>query len=162
MDIAHEVQRFLTVTVLSVMLLVTSALSASATTGPTQFLGFPHYHVAANIARLYRGQYRIDHPVSSHLVGASLGIEINPYGFLQGISQFYGYDAHGFQTSWIATVYNFHLVARGVMEADILGQASKILLGRFYLTRSRSGNLAGRLVLGKTSYRIVWRKVNGG
>jgi hypothetical protein len=149
---------------LPLILALSSGQTARATTGPTQFLGLSRYHVAMKIARQWRGQYLIVQPQSAHLFGAALGIEITPYGFLHGIGQFYGYDAQGHQTSWVSTVYNFHLTSNHVMVADIMAQMSSTLLGRLFLTRLKSGDLVGQIALFPAMARlpIRWHRVNGG
>jgi hypothetical protein len=154
--------------VATVLLPLTLALArpttAHATTGPTQFLGLSKYHVPMKIAHLWTGQYLIVQPQTAHLSGASLGIEITPYGFLHGIGQFYGYDAHGRQTSWVSTIYNFHLTAHSVMVADVMAQMSSALLGRLFLTRQQSGDLVGQIALAPAMVPqpIHWHRVNGG
>jgi hypothetical protein len=140
------------------------AAPARATTGPTQYLGLSRYHVPMQIARQWRGQYLVAQPQTAHLSGAVLGIEITPYGFLHGISTFYGYDAQGHRTSWFSIIYNFHLTSHDVMVADILPQLSKAIMGRLYLTRLKSGDLVGQIALLPKFARlpIHWHKLNAG
>lgn len=108
---------------------------------------------------LYRGQYILTKAATgARLSGGELAIEITPYGYLYGVGQFYGYDSQGSQSSWTATLYNFHLSSRNVMIIDLLGQGGRPLLGRLFVTRGRSGALVGEINLGSRRYAISWRK----
>jgi hypothetical protein len=133
--------------------------AGSATTGPTNFLPLSRYHVPEKLMPLYRGQYILAGAAGgARLSGGELAIEINPYGYLYGIGQFYGYDAQGYQSSWTAVLYNFHLASHNVMIIDLLGQTGKPLLGRLFVGRTRSGDLVGQIKLGSRRYAIRWRK----
>jgi hypothetical protein len=108
---------------------------------------------------LYRGQYILAGAASSaRLRGGALAIEINPYGYLYGIGQFYGYDTHGHQSTWTALLYNFHLSSHNAMIIDLLGQTGRPLLGRLFVSRGPQGNLVGQIELGSRRYAISWRK----
>jgi hypothetical protein len=134
---------------------------ASATTGPTYFLPPARYHVASRLALRYRGQYILTTVArSAHLSGGALGIEINDRGDLYGVGQFYGYDAHGEQTSWVATLYNFHPVRHDLMIIDLVGPAGRPLLGHLFVSRNKHGDLAGQIELGPKRYSISWRKIS--
>jgi hypothetical protein len=54
---------------------------------------------------------------------------------LYGVVQFSGYE-QGFQSIWIATLYNFHQTKAKVMSIDVLAQTGSLLLGHLFLTRS--------------------------
>jgi hypothetical protein len=132
---------------------------ARATTGPTNYLPLSPFHVPDKIMPLYRGQYILAHAASrARLSGGELAIEINPYGYLYGIGQFYGYDVHGHQTAWTATLYNFRLAEHGTMVVDLLGPGGTVLDGRLYVVRAPNGNLAGQIELRSQRYAITWRK----
>ena len=148
---------------LGVLLLIAPG-SASATTGPTQFLHPPKYKVQSKLAKLYVGQYNLSSVVSSaRLSGAAMGIEVDDHGALFGIGQFYGYDAHGYQSTWVGTLYNFHVVAKGEMDIQIVGQGGKPVLGAMYLFRSSHGDLRGQIQWGANvagaRYTISWHKL---
>ena len=131
---------------------------AVATTGPTYFLPPARYHVG-KLARLYRGQYILQSVArGARLSGAAIGIEVNERGDLYGLAQFYGYDAQGYQTSWVATLYNFHPVAHGLMIIDVLGQTGWPLLGHLVVSRTKQGDLVGQIDLGGRRYAIRWHK----
>src|SRR5437899_2928478 len=87
---------------------------ALATTGPTNYLPLSPYHVPEKLLPLYRGQYVLARAArGARLSGGALAIEINPYRYLYGIGQYYGYDAQGYQTAWTALLYNFQLASHG-------------------------------------------------
>jgi hypothetical protein len=134
---------------------------ASATTGPTYFLPPARYHVASRLALRYRGQYILTTVArSAHLSGGALGIEINDRGDLYGVGQFYGYDARGEQTSWVATLYNFHPARHGIMTVDLLAPGGRPLLGHLFVSRDKHGDLVGQITLGPKRYSISWRKIS--
>jgi hypothetical protein len=138
---------------------MSSPLPVLATTGPTNYLPLSPYHVPEKLMPLYRGQYILARAArGARLSGGALGIEINPYGYLYGIGQFYAYDAQGYQTSWTALLYNFHLTSHGVMIVDLLGQTGRPLLGRLFVSRTKQGGLVGQIKLGSHRYSIRWRK----
>jgi hypothetical protein len=142
-------------------LLVPGPGPASATTGPTYFLPPARYHVASRLALRYRGQYILTTVTrSAHLSGGALGIEINDRGDLYGVGQFYGYDARGAQTSWVATLYNFHPARPGIMIIDLLAPGGRPLLGHLVVRRTKHGDLAGQIELGPKRYPISWRKIS--
>jgi hypothetical protein len=142
-------------------LLVPGPRQASATTGATYFLPPARYHVASRLARLYRGQYVLKTVArSTHLSGGALGIEINDRGDLYGVGQFYGYDARGEQTSWVATLYNFHPGRHAIMTIDLVGPAGRPLLGRLFVSRNKHGDLVGQIELGQKRYSLSWRKIS--
>ncbi len=133
---------------------------ARATTGPTQFLPNSPYRVANKYVPLYRGQYLLKTVArAARLSGAALGVEVNTKGYLAGVGQFYGYDAQGSQTSWTATLYNFHLTSHNrTMVIDLLAPAGRLLLGRLYVQRTNKGDLNGQIQLGRERYTISWHK----
>ena len=134
---------------------------AAATTGPTYFLPPARYHVASRLALRYRGQYMLTRAArSAHLNGGALGIEINDHGDLYGVGQFYGYDARGEQTSWVATLYNFHPARQGIMIIDLLAPGGRPLLGHLVVSRNKHGDLAGQIELGPKRYSTSWRKIS--
>jgi hypothetical protein len=140
-------------------LLAPGRAPVSATTGPTYFLPPARYHVASRLALRYRGQYILTTVTrSAHLSGGALGIEINDRGDLYGVGQFYGYDAHGEQTSWVATLYNFHPARHDIMTIDLLAPAGRLLLGHLFVSRTKQGDLVGQLELGARRYAIRWHK----
>jgi hypothetical protein len=117
------------------------------------------YHVPEKVMPLYRGQYILAKAArGARLSGGALAIEINPYGYLYGIGQFYGYDVRGYQTSWTALLYNFHLTSHGIMIIDLLGQTGRPLLGRLFVDRTKRGDLVGQIKLASRRYSISWHK----
>jgi hypothetical protein len=115
--------------------------------------------VVSRLALRYRGQYILTTAArSAHLSGGALGIEINDRGDLYGVGQFYGYDARGEQTSWVATLYNFHPARQGIMIIDLLAPGGRPLLGHLVVSRTKQGDLVGLLELGAQRYAIRWHK----
>jgi hypothetical protein len=141
-------------------LIAFSPRSALATTGPDQYLPPAKYKVSAKIAQLYTGQYIMKSVASgARLKGGAMGIEINNKGTLYGVSQFYGYDASGYQSTWVGTLYNFQPAAHSTMKIDILAPTGAPLLGTLSLSRSKQGDLSGQIALNKHTYTISWRKI---
>src|SRR5262249_44336152 len=105
-----------------------------ATTGPTQILTDSRYHVQSKVMILYVGQYVLKSAATAARIrGGAMGIEISDRGFLYGIAQFYSYDEQGHQSTWVGTLYNFHLTKAKVMIFDISGPSGGELLGRLFL-----------------------------
>jgi len=109
----------------------------------------------------YKGQYVLKSAApAARLRGGALGIEPNDRGFLTGIGQFYGYDAKGQQSTWTATLYNFHLTKAHVMIFDLLTPAGASLMGRIFVTRAKSGDIAGQIELSNGRFAIKWHKIS--
>jgi hypothetical protein len=136
----------------------------SATTGPTQFLPAPKFKVSGSLEAKFIGQYILKTVApASRLSGGAIGVEVDDdNGSLVGVAQFYGYDAQGQQTVWVATMYNFHELKSGKVAIDLVGPAGKPLLGRLNVTRNAAGDLIGNISLGNSStqYAITWHKIN--
>jgi hypothetical protein len=136
----------------------------SATTGPTQFLPSPKFKVSGSLEAKFIGQYMLKSVApQSRLSGGAIGVEVdNNNGSLVGVAQFYGYDAQGQQTVWVATMYNFHEVKSGEVIIDLVGPSGKPLLGRLYVTRNAAGDLIGTISLGSApqQYTILWHKIS--
>jgi hypothetical protein len=110
------------------------------------------------LAELFTGRYQLRSVARAALIRtAAMGIEINSRHQLYGVAQFSGYE-QGFQSIWIATLYNFHQTKHGVMTIDILAQTGSPLLGHLFLTRSRAGDLTGQIELAKGRFAITWHK----
>jgi hypothetical protein len=136
----------------------------SATTGPTQFLPPPKFKVSNALEAKFIGQYILKSVApQARLSGGAIGVEVDDdNGSLVGVAQFYGYDAQGQQTVWVATMYNFHELKSGQVAIDLVGPAGKPLLGRLYVTRNSAGDLAGTISLGSApqQYKILWHKIS--
>ncbi|MDB5057973.1 MAG: hypothetical protein JWO59_1445 [Chloroflexi bacterium] len=134
---------------------------AHATTGPTQFLPASRYKLASAQMAQYKGQYVLKSVApAAHLRGGAMGIEPNNRGFLAGVGQFYGYDAQGRQSTWTATLYNFHLTKAKVLLFDLLSPAGATVIGRFSGTRATSGDITGQIQLGTGRFAIQWHKIS--
>jgi hypothetical protein len=134
------------------------AAPVSATTGgpgPTP----AQYRVAPGLAQLYPGQYSMQSVAGgARLSRGQMAIDINELGYLQGVAQFAGYDARGFQTTWVAVLYNFHLTGPKTMTIGVYGPVNTVLLGRLYVQRTKQGDLVGTIALPRTRYAIRWHK----
>lgn len=133
---------------------------ASATTGNTAAAVVPaHYKVPRKVAVLYPGQYVLQSAAGgSRLIHGQLEFEINSLGYLQGIGSFMSYDNQGYQTSWVATFYNFHLTAPGTMTIEIFDVTGTHVFGHLYLQRTKQGDLRGQIALPKTRYAIAFQR----
>jgi hypothetical protein len=157
-------QRFLrgglALIVLSGALLMVAPPRVSATTGPTIALPPSRFKVALSVAKHYAGVYKMTAvPPAAKITSLALGIEVNTAGYLFGYAQFYGYDIEGYQTLWINVLYNFHQMPRGTMSIDLLGQGGGPLLGKLLVTRSKKGDLTGRIELTFGTWPISFQKI---
>jgi hypothetical protein len=136
--------------------------SASATTGPTQFLPDAKYKVNNKVELLYTGTYIVSHVASAaRLSGGAMAIEINDRGYLYGLGQFYGYDAQGHQSVWTGTLYNFHQIKSGEMIFDVVPPTGRgtLILARMFVSRAKSGDLSGQIELSGHRFAIAWHKL---
>src|ERR1700687_2611202 len=92
----------------------------------------------------------------ARLHSGDMSIDFNQLGYLWGLAHFYGYDTHGYQMSWLAYLYDFHLAAHGVMIINIYGQTGFPLLGYLSVTRLPNGDLVGNIAFGRSQYVIRW------
>jgi len=132
-----------------------------ATTGPSA--NFPKtFKVKSAFAGKFVGQYILKSiPAASRIKSAAIGIEVNSNGFLYGIAQFYGYDASGSQTSWVATLYHFKQVGKtNQMTFDLLSSSLTIVLGHMSAGAPSHGTLTGAIVLDGHTYPIVFHQVS--
>jgi hypothetical protein len=111
-------------------------------------------------AKLFCGHYALQHAsAAAHFTGGLLAIALNSQGVLTGMLQVYGGDTQHYATIWVATLYNFHVPAEGRLAADLFGAGYSVRLGRLMLTRTTTGQLAGRLSLGAEGYTVVWHRL---
>jgi hypothetical protein len=152
---------------LALIVLSAAGFRGTATVGATTggAIGPALYKVPYKIAVLYPGEYVLQSAASgAHITTYSGGIrshmliDFNSLQYLAGVAQFSGYDAHGFQSTWLATMYNFHLTAKDTMVMDLLGPANATLFGRMYLRRTKTGDLVGHIALPIKQYAIAWHK----
>lgn len=160
-----QLQRFLVgllvIVGLTGSLLTIAPTSVSATTGPTIALPPSRYKVALRVADLYVGSYELKSVApAARISTCALGIEVSNQGFLLGLAQFYGYTLAGYQDLWINVLYNFHLTAKGVMAFDLLGAGGSLVEGRVFVTRSKHGDLSGKIALPLGTYAISFHKVS--
>jgi len=134
---------------------------AQATTGPSA--NFPKtFKVKSAFAAKFVGEYTLKSiPAAAHIKSAALGIEVNNNGFLYGIGQFYGYDASGSQSSWVATLYHFKQVGTSnQMKFDLLSSSLTIVLGHMSASAPNHGTLTGTIILDGRSYPIVFKQIS--
>jgi hypothetical protein len=107
----------------------------------------------------YRGQYdlrSIDQ--RTRLTSGTIYITTEPDRSLLGLVQFYGYDGQGFQTSWLAVLYNFQPLAHNRMSIQLFTTAGQDLQDRLIVSRDAHGNLVGQLTMDGQRYTISWHK----
>jgi hypothetical protein len=136
------------------------ARTVSATTGNTTTTPVPAlYKVPRAVATLYPGQYQLKASASgARLSRGQMVIDLNPIGYLQGVASFFGYDAQGYQTSWVATLYNFRVIGPNKMSVQILDPLGTTVLGKMFWQRTAQGDLVGRIMLSKTAYSIRFHR----
>ncbi len=134
--------------------------TARATTGDSDTTPVPAlYKVPHAIAAEYLGAYSLQTAAKgARLSRANMELELNSLGYLQGIGSFYGYDAQGSRTSWIASFYNFHLIGKNKMTVEVFGPLGGTKLGLLTFTRTAKGDLVGQIALPKTPYSIVFHR----
>jgi hypothetical protein len=134
--------------------------TVAATTGNTDAAVVPaHFKVPRQVAVQYPGQYVLKSVASGARISRiQMVFDINALGYLQGIGSFYGYDAQGYQTSWVATFYNFQVTGRDRMAIEILDVTGTKVFGHLYLLRTKQGNLIGQIALPRTRYSIEFQR----
>jgi len=134
--------------------------AAWATTGNSDSTPIPaHYQVPRRIAALYPGQYVLTSVASgARLSRGQMAIDLNAIGYLQGVASFYGYDTHGYQTSWVARLYNFRVTGPNRMSAELLDPLGTTVLGKMSWQRARQGDLTGSIALPKIPYGIHFHR----
>ena len=140
-----------------------AAAGGSGTGGPPYLVPshFPPsaFHVSAAVQAQYRGRYTlktIDQraPLSS----GTIYVTTEPNGSLLGLVQFYGYDTSGWQTSWMAILYNFQPQAHHRMGIELFDMVGQDLRDRMLVSRDGHGNLLGQLLLDGHRYAMSWQK----
>jgi hypothetical protein len=132
----------------------------SATTGPSIPLAPPQFKVALPVAHQFTGVYKMTSVApAARIYACALGVEVNNRGYLFGYAQFYGYDITGHETLWLNVIYNFHQMPKSVMSIDLLGMGGSPLLGKMLLTRTKQGNLTGKILLPLGTWPITFKKV---
>ena len=143
------------------MLIGSASGVARATTGPSNNLP-PTYKVSSKFGQRFVGQYILKSvPPAAHIRSAALGIEVGDKGFLYGIGQFYGYDAAGSQSSWVATLYHFHQTGKAQMTIDLLAPSTvSTLLGRLFVAPPTRNNMVGKIAIEGHTYPITFRRIS--
>ncbi len=134
---------------------------ARATTGPSSNLPAT-YKVSSKFGQQFIGQYILTSaPAAAHLRSAALGIEVKDTGFLYGVGQFYGYDASGSQSSWVATLYHFHQTGKAQMTIDLLVPSTVSgVLGRLFVAPPKHSILSGNIQIGAHTYPVSFRRIS--
>lgn len=132
-----------------------------ATTGPSYNLP-PTYTVSSKFGQQFVGQYILKSvPTAARLQSAALGVEVGNNGFLHGIGQFYGYDASGSQSSWVATLYHFRQTSKSQMTIDLLPPATVTgRLGRLFVSPPRHSIMSGKIQIGAHTYPVTFRRIS--
>jgi hypothetical protein len=130
-----------------------------ATTGPSP-LAPPTYRVPLSQAKPFCGHYALQHAdAAAHFTGGLLTITLNSQGVLTGMVQVYGRDTWHYATTWVASLYNFHVIAKGRLGTDLFGAGYSLRLGRLLLTRTATGDLTGQFSMGGKGYTTVWHRL---
>jgi hypothetical protein len=144
---------------------VAAALPAhvSATTGPSQSLPPPQNTIATKVEQLYTGQYVVKSVASAARVrDGAMGIAINSDdGALNGMVQFFAYNAAGKEYMWVGTLYNFRQTGKNAISMQIVGSPGKPVLGTMSVLRARNGDLSGTIHFAGHTYAISWHKLSG-
>ncbi len=144
----------------ALLLAGTSTAVVRATTGPSANHP-PTFKVNNKFAALFTGEFTLKSvPASARIQSAALGIEVDDNGNLYGIAQFYGYDASGFQTSWVASLYHFRQTAKTQMSLDLLTSSLSVVLGRMVVAPPSHGSMTGSLILSGHTYPVVFHKIS--
>jgi hypothetical protein len=116
--------------------------------------------VAPAVAQQFVGVYRMTSVApAAKIASVALGIEVDTAGYLFGYAQFYGYDIEGYQTLWLNVLYNFHQIPKSTMSIDLLGQGGSPLFGKILVTRSKKGDLTGKIELTFGTWPIRFHKI---
>jgi hypothetical protein len=151
--------QFPTTALLLGLLLVVHPSAAFATTGPN--MPTPaRYKVPLRLAQPYRGQYSmVMADRGARFTDGAMAIDLNAIDYLYGVIEFRGYDSRGDRTSWVTSLYDFHLVAHGRMLVNLYPPGTDtVLLGRMSVTRLANGDLMGWITLDRHSYATRWHK----
>jgi hypothetical protein len=134
--------------------------TARATTGDSNVTPVPAlYKVPHSTAVRYLGAYSLQTAArGSRLTSAKIVVELNSLGYLQAIGSFYGYDAQGSRTSWVASFYNFHLIGANRMTVEVFGPLGGTKLGLLTFKRTANGDWMGQIALPKTPYSVVFHR----
>lgn len=134
--------------------------TAQATTGDSNVTPVPaRYKISHSIAVRYLGAYSLQTAApGARLTSAKIVVELNSLGYLQAIGSFYGYDAQGSRTSWVASFYNFHLIGANTMTVEVFGPLGGTKLGMLTFKRTVKGDWIGRIALPKTPYSVVFHR----
>jgi hypothetical protein len=152
-------RRFPIIALLLGLLLVVHPSAAFATTGPNSPTP-ARYKVPLRLAQPYRGQYSMV-PIArgARFTDGAMAIDLNAIDYLYGVIELRGYDSRGYRTSWVTSLYDFHLVAHSRMLVNLYPPGTDtVLLGRMSVTRLANGDLMGWITLGRPSYAIRWHK----
>jgi hypothetical protein len=117
------------------------------------------FPVSSAMQAQYRGQYTLKSiDQRTRLISGTIQITTEPNGSLLGLVNFYGYDSQGFQTSWLAVLYNFQPLAHNRMSVQLFTTTGQDLQDRLIVSRDAHGNLAGQLTMDGQQYAIKWQK----
>jgi hypothetical protein len=156
---ARILRRLPIIALLLGLLLVVYPSAAFATTGPDTPTP-ARYKVPLRLAQPYRGQYSmVIAGRGARFTDGAMAIDLNAIDYLYGVVALRGYDSRGYRTSWVTSLYDFHLVAHGRMLVTLYPPGTDaVLLGRMSVTRLANGDLIGQITLGRHSYAIRWHK----
>jgi hypothetical protein len=119
------------------------------------------YLVSPALQAQYRGQYTLGViNQRTRLTSGAIYITTEPDHSLLGLVQFYGYDTLGWQTSWLAVLYNFQPLDHNRISIQLFDTAGQDLQDRMLVSRDSHGNLIGQLQMDGQVYAMSWHKVS--
>jgi hypothetical protein len=149
----------------AVLAAVTGAGVAGATTGPGYLIKPPRYRISLKVLKAYSGRYvTTSAAAKSGIQSSELYIGVAESGYAAGGISIYSYNSAGTLQSFAGTLYDFHLVGGGKVEADIVGAGGEPVLGHLFFVHKRaSKNIVGTIIPpgGGGPYAIAYRESGG-
>ncbi len=149
----------------AVVAAVTGAGVAAATTGPGYLIAPPKYKISLKVLKSYSGRYvTTSAATKSGIRSSELYIGVAESGYAAGGISIYSYNAAGTLQSFAGTLYNFHVIGGGQVEADIVGAGGEPVLGHlFFAHKGASRNILGSIIPPGSGgrYAIAYREAGG-
>lgn len=119
---------------------------ASATTGPSFLLRPPRYRISGADIRPYLGRYvQSSTTRAAKIITSQIEVGLQSTGTAQGLLAMYDYDAQGHEQSFIADLYDFHLIGRDLKSQIVTAGVGKPLGTMSLRLVGSSHNLTGTI-----------------
>jgi hypothetical protein len=141
--------------VAALLLGLSGAPTAVATTGATPLTKPPRWNVSKREAHPYIGRFKLARPHGRQLISVGYAATFNTYGYLEGTIAVYTYDRAGRETSWVARTYEYHPLGGTRMAIDVISPANESIFARLRLRVGANGNLTGMLEPLKPPYAPI-------